>query len=457
MIRGINMKKTESNIDNLDNKNVESKNTESEVQTFEKNSIKDYKFTIILLVVIAVFAFSMPLIFKGINKLKESDFIENLFSKNNSSTNPNDDTVKKNNKVEVVNADKSGANNPVLREGMIPVRYNSIEKKWVKANSDNPSTNSWYNYSNSEWANAVLVKENGIKTREYYEKANPDIVINDEDILAFYVWIPRYKYSLVASTGLQEIDVVFESKNATKTTGPNYITHPAFTFDGNELSGIWVGKFEVTGNIDSLTVLPNQRALVNQNISSMFNAIQSLYNTYYGLNSETTNVRLMKNSEWGAVVYLTNSKYGICKNEKCASMSTYDFDYSSDTGVNSSTTGNITGVYAMNGSVMEYVMGNNNGTVGDSGFDSNWMLENKKYYDSYNDGSDTDYNRGISGDATTEFGPFNDGKSSWDDSVARFVSSDNPWFFRDTNNSIYSFNGYTGGVHNQVGFRLSLS
>lgn len=447
------MKKTEKNkIDNLDSKQVE-----PEVQSFEKNGIKDYRFAIVLLVVIAAFAFSMPLIFKGIKKLEESNFIDNLFSKNNTSTNPIDNNGKKDNKLEIVNADKSGANNPVLRDGMIPVRYNSVEKKWVKANVDNPATNSWYNYSNDEWANAILVKENGIKTRDYYEKANPDIVINDEDILAFYVWIPRYKYSLVASTGLQEIDIVFESKSATKTTGPNYITHPAFTFDGNELSGIWVGKFEVTGDSNSLTVLPNQRAIVNQNISSMFNSIQGFYSSYYGLNSETTNVRLMKNSEWGAVVYLTNSKYGICKNKKCSEMSTYAFDYSSDIGIKSSTTGNITGVYAMNGSVMEYVMGNNNGNAGESGFDSNWMLENKKYYDNYNDGSEIDYTRGISGDATTEFGPFNDGQSSWNSSFSKFVNSDNPWFFRDTNNSIYSFSGYTGAAHNQVGFRLSLS
>ena len=448
------MKKVDKN--NIEPIN-ESEKIEAEVQSFEKNSLKDYRFTIILLLVITIFAFSMPLIFKGIKRLEESDFIGNLFSKNDSTVTPNDNDDKKNNKLEIVNADKSGANSPVLKDGMIPVRYNSIEKKWVKANSDNPSTNSWYNYGNSEWANAILVKENGTKTREYYEKASPDIVINDEDIIAFYVWIPRYKYSIVASTGMQEIDIVFESKTATKTTGPNYITHPAFTFDGNELSGIWVGKFEVTGDSSSLNILPNQRAVVNQNISSMFNSIQGFYDSYYGLNKENTNIRLIKNSEWGAVVYLTNSKYGICKNKKCSEISTYNFDYSSEIGVKSSTTGNITGVYAMNGGAMEYVMGNNNGDVGASGFDSNWLLENKKYYDNYNDGSGTDYTRGISGDATIEFGPFDNGKSSWNNSSSTFVTSDNPWFFRDINDSIYSFGAYTGGAHNQVGFRLSLS
>lgn len=453
-IRGIYMKKKEQKtVDNL----VKENNEESKVENLDNNvGIKDYKFVIILLVVIAVFAFSMPLIFKGIKKLEESNFIDNLFSKNNSV--PVDNVENKTpGKAEIVNADKSGANAPVLKDGMIPVRYNYIEKKWVKANADNPDTNSWYNYAKKEWANAILVRENGTKTREFYENAKPDTMINDEDILAFYVWIPRYKYSIVSSTGLQQIDISFEEKTATKTTGPNYITHPAFTFDGNELAGIWVGKFEVTGDFNNLTILPNRNAVVNQSISNMFNAIKGFYGSYYGLNSETTNLRLIKNSEWGAIVYLTNSKYGICRNKECSEMSTYNFDYSSDAGVNSSTTGNVTGVYAMNGSAMEYVMGNNNSVVGESGFDSVWMSESKKYYDNYTNGSETEYTRGISGDATVEFGPFNNGQSSWNNSFSKFVTNDNPWFFRDINNSIYSFSSYTGGPHYQVGFRLSLS
>lgn len=431
-----------------------------EVHNFENNvGIKDYKFTIILLVVIAIFAFSMPFIFKGIQKLEETNFFDNLFSKNNSGNNnlTEIDNNKQKDKVEIVNADKSGANAPILKDGMIPIRYNYIEKKWVKADSDNPSTNSWYNYGNNEWANAILVRKNGTKTREYYEKANPDTIINDEDILAFFVWIPRYKYSLVSSTGLQQIDVVFETKTATKTTGPNYITHPAFTFDGEELSGIWVSKFEITGNMNNITSLPDQSTIVNQNISSMFNTIQILYDDAYGLNKNTTNLRLIKNSEWGAVVYLTNSKYGICKNNKCSEMTNYNFDYSSDNGMTSSTTGNINGIYAMNGSAMEYVMGNNNGNVGLSGFDSVWMSGNKKYYDSYVDGASDEFNRGLSGDATKELAPFTNNSSSWNSGFARFVDSTNPWFFRDIDNNIYAFSSYTGEAHYQIGFRLSLS
>lgn len=429
----------------------------SEVKQYETTTLSDYKFVIVLLSVIIVFTFLTPFIFKGLKNLEDSNFIENLFSKKENTVdtpvvdNKDDDVVK------VVNGDKSGANAPVLETGMIPVRYNYIEKKWVKANKDNVSTNLWYNYNNKEWANAILVRENGTKTREFYENATADTVINDEDILAFFVWIPRYKYSIISNMGLQQIDVSFEGKDVTKTTGPNYVTHPAFTFNGEELAGIWVGKFEITGNMSNLTVLPYQTAITNQNIKTIFDGIQFMYGNAYGLNNDNTTIKLMKNTEWGAVTYLTNSKYGICSKEKCKKIAAYSYDYSSETGVLASTTGNVTGVYAMNGGVMEYVMGNNNSVPGLSGFDNVWMSENKKYFDIYSDGTSTDFTRGINGDATKEFGPFTELKSSWNSAYASFVDSANPWFFRDIENNIYSFSKFTGAAHSQVGFRISLS
>ena len=111
----------------------------------------------------------------------------------------------------------------------------------------------------------------------------------------------------------------------------------------------------------------------------------------------------------------------------------------------------------MNNGLMEYVMGNNNGIVGLSGLNNVWMSENKKYYDNYSDGVATDYSRGILGDATNEFAPFNDNVSSWNSSHSVFIDNDNPWFIRDINSSIYSFSNYTGAAHQRVGFRLSLS
>ena len=168
------------------------------------------------------------------------------------------------------NLDTSGANTPDLVQGLIPVMYDG--SKWVKADSSNSnSTYQWYDYDNKLWANAVLVTNTN---RSTYQNALAGTAITESDILAFYVWIPRYKYKVwninkvvgtdsynARTTG---IDIVFESeKSKTGTisctysynspsssannpnetcTGSNgdYYTHPAFTFGSDELRGIWM-------------------------------------------------------------------------------------------------------------------------------------------------------------------------------------------------------------------------
>ena len=69
-------------------------------------------------------------------------------------------------------------------EGMIPIVFDTSNGTVVKTVSSSDS--SWYDYSNQEWANAVLVKENGTQTRAYY-KANSGVEVNQADILAYYV------------------------------------------------------------------------------------------------------------------------------------------------------------------------------------------------------------------------------------------------------------------------------
>ena len=60
-----------------------------------------------------------------------------------------------------------------------------------------PSNNKdgiWYDYDHFLWANAVLVS-----TSNYQKYLNSPI--NEEiqygDILGFYVWIPKYKYTIM--------------------------------------------------------------------------------------------------------------------------------------------------------------------------------------------------------------------------------------------------------------------
>ena len=306
-------------------------------------------------------------------------------------------------------------NAPVLDDGLIPIVFDTSNGTVIKTVSSTDS--SWYNYNNKEWANAVLVKTSGTQTRAYY-KANPGVAIDESDILAYYVWIPRYKYKIwnlgESSQGQEQtIDIVFESTDSISTgTGVGeYITHPAFWWDndsdgvrdtGEELAGIWVGKFETTGTADSPTILPDVTSLRNQKVSVQFATAQKLGGTTYGVSSNVDS-HMMKSSEWGSISYLSNSKYGINRevyinnsseyytgrsggnvsgstpiNETYTdqtSTSTYNsygfytwdgylLNYDTNTKSTTrnltkiaSTTGNITGIYDMAGGAIEAVMG----------------------------------------------------------------------------------------------------
>ena len=341
-------------------------------------------------------------------------------------------------------ADDVTPNTPVLAEGMIPIKWDG--SKWVKASTDN-----WYNYSNKEWANAVMVRTdkdsnvNGSRSREQYMSADEGTKILEDDILAYYVWIPRYKYQLfnVNSEKMDPIEICtqFEGKDTTKSTGStngSWLTHPAFTFGTEELSGIWVGKFETSGSASVPTVKPNLSSLVNQNVSTQFATSQkfgtSTYLTSNGVSR--ADAHMMKNTEWGAVAYLKQSKYGLgttdiannayygSSNSRymagCGPASETDLtsktttctSYTSSAGVKASTTGNVYGVYDMAGGAWEYVMGVLK-TEDGTGFNYAWseftasiLPLGSKYVDAYTYGTTSNdqdaYNRRILGDATGE-------------------------------------------------------
>ena len=233
-------------------------------------------------------------------------------------------------------------NKPVLDTGMIPVKISDTGV--VTAVS--PDDDTWYDYDNKQWANAVLVKETGTKTRAANKVAGT--TINPDDILAYFVWIPRYSYKVwqysgVSATGQeQEIDIKFvkASVKEVATGNDEWYTHPAFTFGDKELDGIWVGKFETstdttdrcyaTPKVTNCTydkvsprIVPTVDSLRYQTISNQFqtalkfaggsmtdNVVTFTGSTFYGLTTATDS-HMMKNSEWGAVAYLSHSKYGI--------------------------------------------------------------------------------------------------------------------------------------------------
>ncbi len=189
----------------------------------------------------------------------------------------------------------------------------------------------------------------------------------------------------------------------------------------------------------------------------------------------------MKNSEWGAVAYLSQSKYGKYGNEnytgenkeiyinnhsnhgtgcsagspsaekssKCAY--TYEKE---NTGTGASTTGTIYGVYDMNGLEWEYVMGNFNATIGLSGFSS---LPEEKYYDKYtNTISDEACSNGICyGHALSE-------TAGWNQDSTTLVSSSRPWIIRGGTygnakaSGIFAYLSHDGDGYPHYSFRVVL-
>ena len=355
-------------------------------------------------------------------------------------------------------ADGSGANAPELDTNMIPIKYDGTN--WVYADT----TEAWYNYDNQEWANAVVLNEDVTK--------NVGDTITEDEIALWYVWIPRYKYQLFnannGSVDEQLINVTFESGTATTGTvsctdavsesgsssqtctnasNGNWYTHPAFTFGSEQVSGLWVGKFEVSGTTDNITIKPGVSSLRDTTVSNFFTAIQNIKSSY----SLSGDSHMMKNMEWGAVAYLKQSKYGLGTTDITINSSIYytgggssTTSYKSNTG--QSTTGNVYGVYDMSGGAYEYVMGNNvdsNGSFNSSyaGFSS---APNAKYYDKYTyDSSSTSHGRGKLGDATKEtLSSFGSASGGWYSDYANFVNSGSSWFIR----SGYCGNGSVAGV-----------
>ena len=325
--------------------------------------------------------------------------------------------------------DNSGANKPILYTKMIPVVYDGT--KWVY--SDGTQTN-WYNYTDKQWANAVVLNSGVTK--------NAGDEVTEEDVALWYVWIPRYKYKKFSKTPKeQEISVTFEKGTSTTGTGEN-VTHPAFTFGNTELTGFWVGKFEISttdsacnssatsANCDkvlTMTIKPNVSSWRYATISNHFTSIQNATGTY-GINNADSH--MLKNIEWGAVAYLKQSKYGLGTTDIAVNTNSnfYTGGGTSDaykTNVAQSTTGNIYGVYDMSGGAVESVMGNYNDIISMAGFSS---MPAAKYYDKYTSST------GKTGDATTE-------TSGWYGDSTGFLDSSFTWYGRGGDNASDTYAG----------------
>ena len=171
--------------------------------------------------------------------------------------------------------EQTGVNKPNLKSGMIPVYYDEANKVWKKADENNKD-NQWYDYDNKKWANIVTVADTDKNLRE--AKVGTEIPM--DKITTFFVWIPRYAYSI--TSGYQQgngatgsIDITFLKGNTNigtdgNTYETNYdesklnpgdttpkIVHPGFTLGNSQITGMWVAKFEASGTTSDGTAVGN--------------------------------------------------------------------------------------------------------------------------------------------------------------------------------------------------------
>ncbi len=386
--------------------------------------------------------------------------------------------------------DGFGASAPVINGGLVPVLIAS-DGVVTKANT----SEKWYDYNNKEWANSVILVDS--PSKQY----NVGDTIQESDIESYFVWIPRYRYKLfhanqadgyenkLSESIAREIEIEFESKDTPVSNGTQdgeWLTHPAFTnFDVN---GIWVGKFE-TGYKGATSASSAQvsssdptKIQVKPSVYSWRkNSVGNFFKAMYNYNRELDS-HMMKNTEWGAVAYLSHSRYGINtevrKNNNSNFLTGYAEDtkdagpsttnnqpYNTETGYLASTTGNITGVYDMSGGSDEYVAGYIDGNVRNSGLTLEEIRNTySKYIDVYtSDSAVTTYSKRILGDATGEMGPFYGSYyNNWYDDYSHFVESSGPWFNRGgtygngSRAGQFSFHRYTGVAYSTYSARLVL-
>ena len=341
------------------------------------------------------------------------------------------------------NEDK-GVNTPKLGTGMTPIKWNG--SSWVNTTGSDPE---WYDYTAKKWANA--------KTSDG----------------SMWVWIPRYAYSITSgyhSSTAGNIDVEF-MKGLTNETSTgrtrfdnasgqgNWNIHPAFNY-GSTVSGIWVAKFEASNSGGKIKVEPG--------VSSWRSiTVNDIYTNCLNYN-KTLNSHMMKNDEWGAVAYLSKSKYG--KNAEVTINSNSSYYTGGGSGnayvsnIGQSTTGTVHGVYDMSGGAWEYVAAyvDNSYTTSYGSSLVNGDAKTKNVYSKAStDNATNNYNANSSkyGDAVYETSTSGSGSTSWYGDYSDFPNAGGPFFQRGghytggTDEGVFFFYNYYGGTSSYLSFR----
>jgi len=375
-------------------------------------------------------------------------------------------------------------NAPELGYGMIPVNWNgtawedTIETEWD------------YNY-NIATANTGTVAGDG--TAKWANARTTDG--------SMWVWIPRYSYKIesgyhqaVKSWSSDLVDgteetlgkILVKFSNETEDyTEEGYISHPAFTFGTDDLRGIWVAKYEMSSkdatesSVGTGTVIQSKPGVAP--LTSISASIRYEKSKAYNRNLDS---HMIRNSEWGAVAYLTNAIGRIPYNNNTqitgnsgttmniTEDTTVKNSWNTENGVKASTTHNIYGIYDLAGGVGEVVAAYQtaasatylaNDVTNKTYGGSLYADRNTKYVEVY----ETNYGSGNLGDSMYETSSSNTDNHGWDDDRSYPPNGTNSAVYirggslsstyGTANQGIYSFGGTTGGAATTSGFRVVLT
>ncbi len=406
-------------------------------------------------------------------------------------------------------------NKPLLGLGMTPVNYDKSTQTWVD------TTESMWEWDYNSVANA---KSDGTVVGNGAGKwANA----RTEDG-SMWVWIPRYTYKITYESedsrggnswnadddlqGNNKIEIKFSNGTIDDNTD-DYLSHPAFTFgddeiDNKELEGFWIAKYEMSMETNGTNTGGKNILLKNNDgtnheentenaimvskpgVSSWRNiSISKAFLNSYNYN-RTLDSHLIRNSEWGAVAYLTNAigRIPYINNSYITGSSGgtqnggSGYKYGEEEGryVKGSTTHNIYGVFDLSGGAWEFTSAYYKGgdvnklendltddeenekkkyTYGGALYEAYKSDEMRKYVELYTN----TYDSTKTGDAVYETSKQSGGSNSWDGDCSLTPSASFPVFRRGgyfgngSSAGVFYFSDANGSSGDNVGFRACLS
>ena len=454
--------------------------------------------------------------------------------------------------------DSKKVNSPQLMEGMTGIYWdkdgNEIE---VTANNQD----SWYDYNKQEWANAVTKDSNGNVTGYWVWIPRYAYKIESGRYTSTAGKISVKFLQGTSNKDENNAEISQNYPETTGETMSAYVVHPSFTdgsengknnhyMNGEwdkEIAGYWVAKYaagfqectqtvandgtvtEPTTNLanvkysdknytkntysinaisQTLTALPKMSYPVFKPLTYAYNVISTgdayilsqqiaKARNFYGLNSTKTDSHQMKNSEWGAVVYLTQSSYGRDREKVTINSKSFKnanskniwaiTGYAENTanGIKASSTNNKNGIFDLSGCVVEYTaayISNGNENISNYGksyasttANSNGYLTlSTKYatvypYSDSNDSYSGNYNMYLDkktttygfGDAILETSNSGADLTSWNEQSSWFLRTGNTFFqrggkFDKGSAGIFNFVSYQGCAIWDGGFRSVL-